>query len=58
MIEMPGIEEEEEKRVFMVFDLTDQQMKQMEEAIVKLGGRMTNKPTSFDPLVTHSPDYS
>ena len=56
MIEMPGIEEEEEKGVIMVFNLTDQQMSQMEEAIVKLGGRMTNKPTSFDPLVTHSPD--
>ena len=58
MIEMPGIEEEEEKGVIMVFDLTDEQMSQMEEAIVKLGGRVTNKPTCFDPLVTHSPDYS
>ena len=45
---MTGIEEK--SFVFMVSDLSDQQMSQMEEAIVKLGGRMT---TSFDPLATH-----
>ena len=45
-----GIEDEEEKRVFMVSDFSEQQMRQMEEAIAKLGGRLTN---SFDPLATH-----
>ena len=45
---MTGIEEK--SFVFMVSDLSDQQLNQMEEAIVKLGGRMTN---SFDPLATH-----
>ena len=46
-----GIEEEDERSlVFMVSDLNDQQMSQMEEAIAKLGGRMTN---SFDSLATH-----
>ena len=33
-----GIGEAEEKRVFMVSDASDQQMRQMEEAIAKLGG--------------------
>ena len=49
---MTGIEEDDERNlVFMVSDLSDQQMSQMEEAIVKLGGRMTS--SSFDPLATH-----
>jgi len=39
--------------VFMVSGLTDEQQKQLDEAVGKLGGRMTNNAASFDPLATH-----
>ena len=52
-MEMRGAEDEKQKRVFMVSDFSVQQMRLMEEAIVRLGGRMTKEPTSFDPLATH-----
>merc|ERR1719189_1520113 len=36
--------------VFMVSALSDEQSKQMEEALSKLGGRVANNATGFDPL--------
>ena len=39
--------------VFMVSALSDEQSKQMEEALSKLGGRVANNATGFDPLATH-----
>ena len=38
--------------VFMVSSLNDEQTKQVEEALAKLGGRMTNV-SNFDPQATH-----
>ena len=57
MMEMTGIEEEEEKRVFMVSDFSGRQIMQMDEAIMKLGGRMSDKPTSFNPLVNRPASF-
>jgi len=39
--------------VFMVSGLSDDQIKQVEDAMVKLGGRMTDIPNNFDPKATH-----
>merc|ERR1719234_1090606 len=39
--------------VFMVSSLNDEQSKQVEEAVVALGGRMSNNQANFDPLSTH-----
>ena len=48
-----GIESHSKSFVFMVSDLSDQQMKQMEEATAMLGGRIASDPATFDPLATH-----
>ena len=39
--------------VFMVCGLSDEQSRQLEEALSKLGGRMANNVADFDPFATH-----
>ena len=54
MMEVRGPEDDEEKRVFMVSSFSDQQMRLMEEAIARLGGRMTKEPILATHLITSS----
>merc|ERR1719180_579336 len=54
-----GTESNKENRVrgmdfvFMVSSLNDDQSKQVEDAVIALGGRMSSNPANFDPLSTH-----